>query len=413
MAESAVPVVSSTERKPGKRVIAFTILLLVLCQSQQILATSGISLFLPLIRQDASLDFTQGGILAAASTLVYALMQIPAGYLADRFGARRLFLVGLIGTSVLSLSFALLHVYWLLVLNQAVSGFFRALLFAPGLLLINALFPPNRRAMAMGLYVAGGSSSNVLLNVVGPSLAGPLGWRVLFVLFSLAGLLIAVLYGRFGYQGARTMRGTPLPLRNLLHLFRYPAMWLLGAIQYVRLAVAFGLQFWLPTFVVVEKGYSLQVAGLVVALGAALTAPSNFLGGYLSDRLRRPLLIIGIALGMLALTTLLLVSVQNLVLLLLVSALNGVFVQLYFGPLFNVPIELFGQEMAGLTSGFGNFFANLGGFTFAYTLGALKDATGSFEVGLYSIACLCLVALVCTLLLARIQPNRPKEADTT
>lgn len=396
--------VPGAEHKPGKLVIALTVLLLVLCQSQQILTTGGISLFLPLIRQDVGLDFTRGGTLAAASTLVYALMQIPAGYLADRFGARRLFLVGLIGTSVLSLSFALLHVYWLLVLNQAISGFFRALMFAPGLLLINALFPPNRRAMAMGLYVAGGSSSNVLLNVFGPLLVGTLGWRLLFVVFSLTGLLVTLLYWRFGYQSTGTVSGNPRPLRDLVSLFRYRAMWLVGSIQYVRLAVALGLQFWLPTFVVVEKGYSLQVAGLVVALGAALTVPSNFLGGYLSDRLRNPLLIIGTALAMLALTTLLLVRVENLVSLLFVCALNGIFVQLYFGPLFNVPIEMVGAELAGLTSGFGNFFANLGALTFTYTLGALKDATGSFDVGLYGIAGLCLFALVCTLLLARMKP---------
>ncbi|HZU67001.1 MAG TPA: MFS transporter [Ktedonobacteraceae bacterium] len=410
MAKSDELTLPGTERKPGKQIIALTVLLLVLCQSQQILATGGISLFLPLIRQNVGLDFTQGGTLAAASTLTYALMQIPAGYLADRFGARRLFLMGLIGSSVLSLSFALLHVYWLLVLNQAISGFFRALMFAPGLLLINALFPPNRRAMAMGLYVAGGSSSNVLLNIFGPYLVGPLGWRLLFVLFSLTGLLVTLLYWRFGYQGAGTVTGKPRPLRDLLSLFRYRAMWLIGSIQYVRLAVALGLQFWLPTFVVVEKGYSLQVAGLVVALGAALTVPSNFLGGYLSDRLRNPLLIIGTALAMLALTTVLLVRVENLVFLLFVCALNGVFVQLYFGPLFNVPIEMLGPEVAGLASGFGNFFANLGALTFTYTLGALKDATGSFDVGLYGIAALCLLALICTLLLARMKPLTREEA---
>ncbi len=254
------------------------------------------------------------------------------------------------------------------------------------------------------------SSSNVLLNVFGPLLVGTLGWRLLFVLFSLTGLVVTLLYWRFGYQGVGTVAGKPRPLRDLLSLFRYRAMWLIGSIQYVRLAVALGLQFWLPTFVVVEKGYSLQIAGLVVALGAALTVPSNFLGGYLSDRLRNPLLIIGTALAMLALTTILLVRVENLVLLLLVCALNGIFVQLYFGPLFNVPIEMLGPEFAGLASGFGNFFANLGGLTFAYTLGALKDATGSFDVGLYGIAALCLFALVCTLLLARMKPLTRDEA---
>jgi sugar phosphate permease len=115
-------------------------------------------------------------------------------------------------------------------------------------------------------------------------------------------------------------------------------------------------------------------------------------------------LIIGIALTMLALTTVLLVSVENLWLLLLVSALNGIFVQLYFGPLFNVPIEMFGSEMAGLTSGFGNFFANLDGFSMIYVLGAVKDTTGSFDSGIYGIAGLCLVALLCTIMLGRMKP---------
>jgi predicted MFS family arabinose efflux permease len=145
--------------------------------------------------------------------------------------------------------------------------------------LISALVPPNRRAMALGLYVAGGSSSNVAFNLLGPVLVGPIGWRTLFVLFSLVGLVIAFLYWRLGYQGVRKVNATPLPLGDLVRLFRYPAMWLIASIQYVRLAVAAGLQFWLPTFVAVEKSYSLQVAGLVVALGAAVSAPANFLAG--------------------------------------------------------------------------------------------------------------------------------------
>lgn len=394
------------ETRPGGRFLfVFTIVLIILCQSQQMLANGGISLFLPLIRRDIGLNFAQGGTLAAASTLVYALMQIPSGYLADRFGARVLFTVGLLGTSLLSLSFALLHVYWLLVLNQGISGFFRALMFAPGLLLISDLFPADRRAMAMGLYIAGGASSNVLLNLLGPWLIAPLGWQTLFILLSITGLLLIFTYWRFGLQGSQRSAKKALPLRRVFALFRYREMWLIGAIQYVRLAVANGLQFWIPTFIVVEKGYSLQVSGLVVALGAVVTAPANFFGGYLSDRLRNPLLVVGMSLAMLATTTFLLVYADNLFFLLAVIIVNGIFVQLYFGPLFNVPLQLFGAEAAGLMNGFGNFFANLGGFTFAYTLGALKDATGSFNVGLYALAGFCLFALACTFVLSRMKPR--------
>jgi DHA1 family inner membrane transport protein len=378
-----------------------------LCQSMQALAFGGIALFLPLIRTDLGLTFTQAGSLSAAATLVYAAMQIPSGYLADRLGPKRLFIIGLAGTNLLTLVFARLHTYWALVANQAVTGFFRALVFAPGLLLITALFPPQRRATAMGLYIAGGFSSNILLNAIGPALVDPLGWRTLFTAFAIGGLLMLLLFWRFGSEGPDRAGASPLQIREALHLFRFRVMWVIALIQFVRLAVVFGLAFWLPTFIVDDRGYSLKIAGLAVAIGGVLTALSNFVGGYVSDRLRNPLLVIGTSLAVLAVTTSLLVHVHDLVPLIVVVAANAFFVQLYFGPLFALPVELLGPRTAGSASGFGNFFANLGGFTFTYTLGALKDATGSFAVGFYSLAVLCVIALLGTIVLSRMRVERP------
>jgi nitrate/nitrite transporter NarK len=141
-------------------------------------------------------------------------------------------------------------------------------------------------------------------------------------------------------------------------------------------------------------------------MGAALTAPSNFLGGYLSDRVNRPLAVIGGALVVLAATTLLLPRVHSIALLLAVIAVNAVTMQLYFGPLFALPVEMFGARSAGLVSGFGNFFANLGGFTFVYVLGAIKDATGSFQSGFSALSGACLVSLAATAYLSRLRSRR-------
>jgi MFS transporter, ACS family, D-galactonate transporter len=379
--------------------------LIVLCQSMQALVYGGIALFLPLIREELGLSFTQAGALAAASTVVYALMQIPSGYLADRVGARRLFVIGVLGTSVLAASFAQLHHYGALLVNQALSGGFRSLIFAPGLVLMSALFPPERRATAMGLYVVGGFSSNVFLNMLGPSLVGPLGWRKLFLLFSTAGLLALVLYWRFGAPGPAGSGTEGGSLHDVVVLFRTRVTWVIGAIQYVRFAVVASLGFWLPTLLVADKGYSLQVAGLLVALGAAVTAPSNFLGGYVSDRLRNPPLVIGVSQAMLALTTVLLVHVHDVWLLIPVFVVNGIFVQFYFGPLFAVQVDMLGSRRAGLANGCGNFFANVGGVTGAYALGALRDLTGSFAAGLYGLSALCLAGLLCTSALSRMKPS--------
>lgn len=401
-APDAIAGAEAVEPRRTRRVLSGA--LIVLNQSFQSLSYGGIALFLPLIRKDLGLSFTEAGSLGAASMLVYAFMQIPAGYLADRVGPKRLFVIGLVGANVLAFSLAFLHRYWEMLLNQAATGVFRALVFAPGLLLLAALFPLHRRATAIGLYVAGGFSGNVLLNSVGPLLVGPIGWRLLFVIFAGGGLAVLFLYSRFGPEAPSGSGSQGIPIRQAVRLFRHRVMWVIGAIQYIRLSVFLGVSFWLPTFIVVDRGYSLKVAGAVVAIGAALTAPSNFLGGYVADRSGSPLAVIGGSLGVLALTTFLIVHVHNLPLLIAVVAVNAFFVQLYFGPLFAVPITMLGAETAGLTSGFGNFFANIGGFTFAYTLGVVRQATGSFELGFYCLGSLCVVGVLCTILLARMRP---------
>ena len=139
-----------------------TVTLVVLCQVFQALTFGGIALFLPLIREDLQMSFAQAGMLSAAATLSYGMGQIPAGYLSDRFGPKRLFFIGLVGWSVLSLNLGLIQSFGAAVINQLVAGAFRALLFAPGLSLLSSWFPPERRATAMSLYMVGGFSGTIL-----------------------------------------------------------------------------------------------------------------------------------------------------------------------------------------------------------------------------------------------------------
>jgi nitrate/nitrite transporter NarK len=111
--------------------------------------------------------------------------------------------------------------------------------------------------------------------------------------------------------------------------------------------------------------------------------------------------VIGASQIALAANLFLLANSRSLFTLILAVVINASFSQLYFGPLFSVPIELFGLRNAGFISGFGNGFANLGAFTFIYALGAIKDATGSFDAGFDAIAGACLVGLLCSIALAR------------
>jgi len=388
----------------GNRGVAVNATLIVIAQSTQAIAIGAIALFLPLIRADLGLTFTQAGLLAAAATLSYALMQVPAGILADRVSPKKLFVVGVVGANVFAILFALSNDFTLMLVIQAVAGIFRASMFIPGMLLMTRHFSEKRRATAMGLFVAGGFSSNIVINLVGPLLVGPFGWQGVIVLSSSVGLLFAVALWFLGDDVPAHDTDAPAPTR---WVWRTRAWWLLAVIQFARLTAVSGFGLWLPAFLIEERGLPLATAGLIVAVSAAITAPSNIGGGILSDRLGRPLLVIGVSLVALTVLFSLVGEVTNIPLLLVIIGLIAVFIQLYFGPLFAIPRALFGAGLGGLSSGFGNFCANVGGFASVLVLGVLKDATGEFTAGFYYLAAVVFVGAVAALVLWRQPLPRP------
>ncbi|HYA46566.1 MAG TPA: MFS transporter [Burkholderiales bacterium] len=388
---------------PRKRDAAITVTLVVLCQGFNMLSLGGIALFLPLIREDLGMSFAQAGMLSAAATFTYALGQIPGGYLADRFGPKRVFFLGVLGSTLLSLNFGMIESYPAAVANQIVSGVFRAMIFAPGLTLVASWFPADRKATAMGVYVIGGVSGNIFLSLIGPFLVSHYGWRPPFIAFAALGACMAFVYLAFGKERPASGPPHPVGVVDVFQLFRYPIMWVCAGIQFIRFGVATSFNFWLPSLLVADRGLSLEAAGLITAMGFALTGPSNAIGGYASDRLRNPPLVIGGSLAMLACTSALLVVVESIPVLVLVVAVNAVFIQFYFGPLFHVPVEVLGSRFAGMSAGFGNMFANLGSLTFAYALGVVKDSAGTFKWGFLATSAMCAIGVLLALLLARIR----------
>jgi len=382
---------------------ASTVTLVVLSQVVHFLTFGAIALLLPLIREDLGISFSQAGLLSAAATLSYAMTQIPAGYVCDRYGPKRLFFAGLLGWSLLGVALSLAYSYWMAVTILFAAGACRALLFAPGLTLVASWFPPDRRATAMGIFLVGSFLGTMGVSLTGPALSEVLGWRMTFGSYALLGVATAVAFWKFAGEKPRAERGARVRLRDAGKIIRSRVLWVCNALQFVRFSVATAFNFWLPSLLLADRGLSLSLAGLIVALSAACAAAANPLGGYLSDRLRNPPLVIGASLAVLACSSVLLVTVESLPVLLAVIAVNSVFMTIYFGPLFYVPVEVFGQRTAGLVTGVGNLFANLGALTAAYALGVIKDATGSFTQGFLGIAGLCVVGVILSIALARMR----------
>jgi MFS family permease len=118
-----------------------------------------------------------------AYALTLAALVLTAGSLADRFGRRRLFAVGLAIFTVASLLCALAPDPTFLNLARALQGVGGAVLFAVSLALIAQEFPGGReRGMAMGVYGATIGVAVAISPLVGGALVDGLGWESIFYL---------------------------------------------------------------------------------------------------------------------------------------------------------------------------------------------------------------------------------------
>jgi nitrate/nitrite transporter NarK len=250
------------------------------------------------------------------------------------------------------------------------------------------------------LYLIGGYSGSVIFNLVGPLLVAKFDWRFSFISIASVGIIAILFLIRFGKDSPPTGERQKGNMFEALHLFRYKVMWVCGGIQYIRFGVVQGITYWLPSLLMNEKGLSLQSAGLIIAIQVVLMSPSNIVGGYISDRLKNPILVIGVSLSVLGITTGLLITANNMILIVALIFVNAIFLQMYFGPLFSIPVEILGVPKAGISIGFSNLFANIGGFSAVYLLGALKDRFGAFKPGFFAICGACFLGLALTFILA-------------
>ena len=372
--------------------------------SVQAVPLAGLPLLLPLIRQDLGLSYVQAGSLASANLLVYALMQVPAGYLADRYSPRRLVVAGVLGLMGLSILLAFTRQYWQILAIEFFWGFFMSLMFTPAMSVFILWFSPKRHTTASTLPIVGTNLGILAVNLLFPVIVNRFDtWRPPFVVFGAAGIIFALGLLFFGRDAASRSTGPKIRLDVIRDVFSYKQVWICYGLQFVRFGVVQGIMFWLPTLLINVKQFPLQLTGVIIASQAVITGASNIFGGYLSEKFKKPTLVIAVSMLMLLVTTALLVPLNSMGLVILVILINAIFLQAYFGPLFTLAVEILGPQKIGVSNGVSNMFAIFGGLFAAYLMGVLRDATGSFQWGFYSVCILCGIGFVLTLILEQMR----------
>ncbi|MFC4032186.1 MFS transporter [Streptomyces polygonati] len=152
-----------------------------------------------------------------AYSLVFAAVLIPAGRLADRYGRKRIFLIGLTGFALMSALCGIAPDSGVLIGGRALQALFAALVTPTSLALVLPEFPASKRHVAIGTWGAMGAAAAALGPTIGALLTEYASWRWIFLVN--VPICAAVVF--FGLRLLRETRdpqasGLPDPLGVLL-----------------------------------------------------------------------------------------------------------------------------------------------------------------------------------------------------
>jgi MFS family permease len=255
-----------------------------------------LSALLPFIRSAFGLSYADAGFAVSAYTIASGVTNAPLGLLADRIGARRVIVWGLVLIGLASVAIGLSTEYWQLLLFLGVMGIASGTYHAPASALIAEMFS-SRRGVAMGTHTTAGHLSFFAAPLVAGILATAGSWRTPYLAFAIAPIACAVLLWRVAPMGARTTGrhswlATGADIAAVAR--RIGALVSLSIVFQVALSAAMAF---LSTYLVDARGMSPGVAAAlfgVPQLAGLVGAP---LAGTLSDRFgRRIVLLLGLAL---------------------------------------------------------------------------------------------------------------------
>lgn len=383
--------------QPDSRYAVLSVLFLgyFLCyMDRMVIATA-----LPFIAKDLQLSpFAMGGVLSAFF-VGYAAMQIPGGWLADRFGPRPVISLSIIGWSIFTFLTGVATSLAVLIVIRVLFGIAEGPYPSAASKAVATWFPREQLGRANGVQLA---SVNIGA-AIAPLLVAPWvllwGWRSVFYFLIVPGLVLTVAASRIlKDESVERLASERKPTESTLRFvqsLKAPGLLACAAALFFGNVAGWGLMNWLPTYLLQARGFHVLKTGLYASVPFLAGACGYYLGGLLSDRYFNRKRHIPIAVGFLISSGMTLVAARAQSGELAVAALVIVFLFFFMSlsGLFTLPLVLVPVKQVGGAFGAVNTVGQVAAFLSPLLIGYTLEASGSdfsrvfhLLVGLFFIA---------------------------
>lgn len=244
-----------------------------------------ISPILPLIENELNIMHSEAGLLMSSYLIAYAIMQIPAGMFSDRFGRKHIIILGLLLSSLANVFIGLSSSFISIVFCRFLTGLGAGTYFSASTSLISDSFPSGRRGKAIGLTSSGIGVGTVTAVFLGGLIAELTGWRLVFYIFTIPGLVGIIVFWRLVNEGRVYSRDSRNCIVLYKDVFRSKSLINLTVIHFLILATYFCLTTFIPTYLTVEAKLSILIANIIFIALPLFEIPAGPIGGFLADKI--------------------------------------------------------------------------------------------------------------------------------
>jgi sugar phosphate permease len=379
-------------RKQGWRVRYSILALIWLGWLLSFLDRMVMSISLPFIGAELDINASTQGLIISAFFTGYALFQIPGGMLADRLGSRTVMGVAIAWWSIFTSLTGLVLSFPILLLVRFLFGIGEGCFPVASWKTISTYFPATEKGRATAIQSTVNTLGPALASVVAASMIAQFGWKIVFIVLGIPGLLIAGLVYNYCYdnpkdhpamsaeelaENAENLIVAAAPQVTFKHLLGERALWKLAAIWFLFGMTCCGFSAWLPSYLMKIRGFSLMETGVTAAIPFLFGTVGILMGGYLSDkyRLSRKWIYIfsAVVSAVFLYMTFTVDGVESAV---LYQSAAAFFMFLAMGIFWGEVMDQIPPNIMGKASGMVNFGGQLAGLISPFVMGFLIDQSG-------------------------------------
>lgn len=405
-----IPAGAGVRRKVFLRLIPWLLLLYIIAYIDRV------NVSFATLEMSADLGFTAAvyGMGAGIFFVGYFLLEVPGAVIAQRWSVRRWLCRIMVTWGAVGIALGFMDTakefFWLrFLLGAAEAGFFPAIM-----VYLGKWFVAEDRAKAVALfmsaiplaYIVGGPLSGLLMRL---DWFGMAGWRWLFILEGAPAIVLGILTlwmipekpadarwlsederkwltDRLAAEAAQRSARQVGPT-TLWRAFREPGVLLFSAAYFFGLVASNGLGFWLPTMVKSLSGFSTLTVTLLVSLPYSLGFLAKIVAGWSSDRTgdRRWHTVALLGLGAVGLVGGAL-SQGSPVLALVFICVAVIGLTGYTPSFWAYALTMLGGTAGAAAIGLINSIGNLGSFAGPYLMGAIRQSSDAFTLGVLVLA---------------------------